>query len=80
MKKKVLLLLCSLFLIFSVPLIGYSANVIKLGCAISFTGKKSRTGKLYVDSYNLAAKLINEQGGIKVNGKSYKIKIVYYDD
>ncbi len=80
MKKKLLLLLCGIFLIFAIPMAGFSANVIKVGSAISFTGKKSRTGKLYVDSYNLAAKLINKNGGIKVNGKSYKIKLIYYDD
>ncbi len=80
MKRKIFLLICGMLLIFSFPLIGAAKNVIKVGCAISFTGKKSRTGKLYVDSYNLAAKLINESGGIKVNGKSYNIKIVYYDD
>jgi branched-chain amino acid transport system substrate-binding protein len=80
MKKRLFLLLCGMFLVFSIPMVSFAGNVIKFGCAISFTGKKSRTGKLYVDSYNLAAKLINESGGIKVNGKSYKVKIVYYDD
>ena len=55
-------------------------NVIKVGCAISFTGKKSRSGKLYVDSYNMAVEKINESGGVKVGNKNYKIKIIYYDD
>ncbi len=55
-------------------------NVIKVGCAISFTGKKSRSGKLYVDSYNMAVEKINESGGVKVGDKYYKLKIIYYDD
>jgi branched-chain amino acid transport system substrate-binding protein len=55
-------------------------STIQLGCAISFTGGKSRTGKLYRDSYDMAVERINENGGVKVNGKSYKMKIVYYDD
>lgn len=55
-------------------------DVIKFGCAICFTGKNSRTGKLYVDSYNLAKEAINKAGGIKVGGKSYSIEIIYYDD
>ncbi len=80
MKKKLFLLICGLFLIFSFPLIGAAQNVIKVGCAISFTGKKSRTGKLYVDSYNMAVEIINKNGGVKVGGKSYKLKIIYYDD
>jgi branched-chain amino acid transport system substrate-binding protein len=57
-----------------------SAKVIKLGCAISFTGGKSRTGKLYRDSYNMAVKQINDAGGIKVGNAMYMLKIVYYDD
>jgi branched-chain amino acid transport system substrate-binding protein len=58
----------------------YAKNVIKLGCAMSFTGKKSRTGKLYVDSLKLATEAINKAGGIKVGGKAYSVKIVFYDD
>jgi len=57
-----------------------SAKVIKLGCAISFTGGKSRTGKMYRDSYNMAVKQINDSGGIKVDNEKYMLKIVYYDD
>jgi branched-chain amino acid transport system substrate-binding protein len=53
---------------------------IELGCAISFTGGKSRTGKLYRDSYDMAVERINENGGVKIDGKRYKMKIVYYDD
>ena len=58
----------------------HAENVIKVGCAISFTGKKSRSGKLYIDSYNLAVEKINESGGVKVGDKYYKLKIIYYDD
>jgi branched-chain amino acid transport system substrate-binding protein len=57
-----------------------SKKVIKLGCAISFTGKLSRTGKLYRDSYDMAVEQINKNGGIKVGMKTYQLKIVYYDD
>jgi len=58
----------------------YAKDVIKFGCAMCFTGKNSRTGKLYVDSYKLAKDAINKAGGIKVGGKSYKIDIIFYDD
>lgn len=57
-----------------------SPQVIKLGCAISFTGNQSRTGKLYRDSYDMAVDQINKTGGITVGGKTYQVKIVYYDD
>jgi branched-chain amino acid transport system substrate-binding protein len=55
-------------------------NVIKLGCAMSFTGHLSRTGKLYVDSYKMAVDKVNEAGGVKVGGKHYKLQLVFYDD
>jgi branched-chain amino acid transport system substrate-binding protein len=55
-------------------------DTITLGSAISFTGKYSTNGIHASNGYNLAAKMINAQGGVKVGGKSYKIKIKYYDD
>ncbi len=58
----------------------YAKNVIKFGCAMSFTGKKSRTGKLYIDSLKLAMDAINKSGGIKVGNKSYNVEIKFYDD
>ena len=57
-----------------------SKSVIKLGCAISFTGGESRTGKLYRDSYDMAVEQINKKGGVKVGSDTYQLKIVYYDD
>ncbi|HEX6265582.1 MAG TPA: amino acid ABC transporter substrate-binding protein [Burkholderiales bacterium] len=51
-----------------------------LGSAISITGKYSQEGKNAMDGYNLAVKKINEAGGVKVNGKSYKLEVKYYDD
>ena len=53
---------------------------IKLGCAISFTGGKSRSGKLYRDAYDMAVEQVNKKGGIKVGNDTYQLKIVYYDD
>ena len=55
-------------------------DTIILGSAISFTGKYSTNGIHASNGYNLAVKRINEMGGVKVGGKSYKLKIKYYDD
>ncbi|MFQ5757358.1 MAG: amino acid ABC transporter substrate-binding protein [Acidiferrobacterales bacterium] len=55
-------------------------DTIILGSAISFTGKYSTNGIHASNGYNLAVKVINETGGVKVGGKSYKLKIKYYDD
>jgi len=53
---------------------------IVLGSAISFTGKYSTNGIHAKNGYNLGVKRINEMGGVKVGGKAYKMKIIYYDD
>ncbi|SMC24038.1 branched-chain amino acid transport system substrate-binding protein [Desulfacinum hydrothermale DSM 13146] len=57
-----------------------AGKVIKVGCAISFTGGKSRSGKLYRDAYDMAVETINKTGGVKVGNDSYQLKIIYYDD
>ena len=55
-------------------------DTITLGSAISITGKYSQEGKNASDGYNLTVKMINQRGGIKINGKAYKLVIKYYDD
>jgi branched-chain amino acid transport system substrate-binding protein len=51
-----------------------------LGAAVSLSGKYSVNGKNTKDGYDLAVKRINEMGGVKIGGKSYTLKVVYYDD
>ena len=53
---------------------------ITLGASVSLTGKYSTNGTHTKNGYNLALKLINEKGGVKVGGKSCKLAIKYYDD
>jgi branched-chain amino acid transport system substrate-binding protein len=55
-------------------------DTIILGAAVSLTGKYSIDGKNTKDGYDLAVQRVNESGGVKVGGKPYKLKIVYYDD
>ena len=55
-------------------------DTIIFGAAVSFTGKYSTNGKHTKNGYDLAVKRINEKGGVKVGGKSYKIAVKYYDD
>jgi branched-chain amino acid transport system substrate-binding protein len=55
-------------------------DTIILGAAVSLTGKYSTNGKNTKDGYDLAVQRVNEMGGVTVGGKSYKIKVVYYDD
>lgn len=55
-------------------------NTIILGSAISLTGKYSTNGVHTQNGYELAAKMINDAGGVDVGGTKYMIKIQYYDD
>ncbi len=55
-------------------------DTITLGAAISETGKYSTNGAHTKAGYDLAVKRINETGGVQVGGKSYQLKVVYYDD
>ena len=55
-------------------------DAIVLGAAVSLTGKYSTNGKNTQDGYNLAVKRVNEMGGVKVGGKAYQLKVLYYDD
>ena len=55
-------------------------DTIILGSALSFTGKYSAAGLHTKKGYDFAVNRINEKGGVKVGGKSYKIAIKYYDD
>ena len=55
-------------------------DTIVLGAAVSLSGKYSTNGKHTKNGYDLAAKRINDMGGVTVGGKAYKLKIIYYDD
>jgi len=57
-----------------------SADTIVFGAAISLTGKTAKEGEYTRDGYQIYVDTINEQGGITVGGKAYKVKLVYYDD
>ena len=55
-------------------------DTIILGAAISLTGKYATNGIHAQNGYEFAVKKINDAGGVKVDGKSYKLKVQYYDD
>jgi branched-chain amino acid transport system substrate-binding protein len=55
-------------------------DTIILGSAISLTGKYATNGIHAKNGYDIAVDKINEMGGVKVGGKSYKLKVNYYDD
>ncbi len=57
-----------------------AADTIVFGAAISITGKTAKEGEYTRDGYQFAVDKVNEMGGIKVGGKTYKVALKYYDD
>ncbi|WP_293211509.1 amino acid ABC transporter substrate-binding protein [Parvibaculum sp.] len=73
-------LLLGAMLAFSGPAGAEEPGTIRLGAAVSLTGKYSSNGAFTRNGYDLAVKRINEEGGVTVAGKPYRLEIVYYDD
>jgi len=67
-------------LLAGVALAAQAQDTLKIGAAVSLTGPFAREGQLLRDGYDLWKDTVNQQGGIKVGGKTYKVEIVYYDD
>ena len=60
---------------------GEFAGTIRLGAALSETGKYSVEGKDSRQGYDTWLRWVNEvYGGIRVGGQRYRAEIVYYDD
>jgi branched-chain amino acid transport system substrate-binding protein len=55
-------------------------DVIVLGAAVSLTGKYALNGANTRNGYELAVREVNDNGGVKVGGRSYKLTVRYYDD
>ena len=55
-------------------------DTILFGAAISITGKTAKEGEYTRDGYQFAIDKLNELGGVKVGGKTYKLALKYYDD
>ncbi len=58
----------------------FSQDVLRLGAAVSFSGKYAKEGELLKKGYELWKDTVNSRGGIKVGNRRYKVEIVYYDD
>ena len=60
---------------------GATADVIRIGAAVSETGKYSREGRDTRQGYGTWLEWVNnEYGGIDVAGKRYQVELVMYDD
>lgn len=70
----------SLGLVSHAALAKVEGDKIILGSAISLTGNYATDGIHSKNGYELAVKVINDKGGVKVGGKAYKLEVKYYDD
>jgi branched-chain amino acid transport system substrate-binding protein len=61
------------------PNVAASQDVIRVGAPLPLTGPLSPEGVKQKQGYDLWAETANAKGGIKVNGKTYKVEIVYVD-
>ncbi len=52
----------------------------KLGAAVSFSGKYAKDGQLLKKGYELWKERVNAKGGVKVGDRRYRVEIIYYDD
>ncbi|HET7852317.1 MAG TPA: amino acid ABC transporter substrate-binding protein, partial [Methyloceanibacter sp.] len=54
-------------------------DVVRIGAPLPLTGPLSPEGIKQKQGYDLWAEVANSKGGIKANGKNYKVEIVYVD-
>jgi len=70
---------CFAFTVFP-PLANTQEEKIRIGAAISMTGRMAREGGFVKKGYDTWVEWVNERGGIKVAGKPMKVEMIYYDD
>ena len=77
---RVLLLAAALWLLPATVFARVDGDTIVLGAAVSLTGKYTTAGNHTRNGYDLAVKVINERGGVRVGDRSYRLQVLYYDD
>ncbi len=76
--RKLFVLIISLLIL---PLSLFAEKrVITFGVAVPLSGLFGKDGRLVLHAYKLWEKKVNSEGGILINGKRYRVKLVYYDD
>jgi branched-chain amino acid transport system substrate-binding protein len=56
------------------------SKTLKIGIAISYSGKFAKEGELARQGYELFREVANEKGGLKVGNDRYLVEYKYYDD
>ena len=79
-KLIIIVMLISVLLLGLTGIVFAQENIIKIGVAVSLTGKIAYEGRLVKDGYEVWEDWVNTHGGITAGGVNYKVKMVYYDD
>ena len=79
-KVTIIVMLISILLLGLTGIVSAQENIIKIGVAVSLTGKIAYEGRLVKDGYEVWEDWVNSHGGITAGGKNYQVKMVYYDD
>lgn len=79
-KVIIIVMLISILLLGLTGIVSAQENIIKIGVAVSLTGKIAYEGRLVKDGYEVWEDWVNSHGGITAGGINYKVKMVYYDD
>jgi len=79
-KVMIVVVLISILFLGLTGIVSAQENIIKIGVAVSLTGKIAYEGRLVKDGYEVWEDWVNSHGGITAGGINYKVKMVYYDD
>jgi len=79
-KVMIFVVLISILFLGLTGIVSAQENIIKIGVAVSLTGKIAYEGRLVKDGYEVWEDWVNSHGGITAGGINYKVKMVYYDD
>lgn len=74
-----LLFMIGFTIFISAPIESQEAKI-RIGAAVSMTGRLAKEGNLVKKGYETWAEWVNERGGINVGGKLHKVEMIYYDD
>lgn len=58
----------------------YAQDVLKIGVVGPMTGPGAQWGLAAAGGVQIAAKEVNDKGGLKVGGKTYRVEVVPYDE
>ncbi|RLC36501.1 MAG: ABC transporter substrate-binding protein [Candidatus Nealsonbacteria bacterium] len=75
-----LIILMMLIISLSCSVLAKEEDIFNIGVVTSLTGEFAKGGEITVRGYNFWADAVNEQGGILIGDKRYKVKLIYLDD